>query len=256
MNVIIDGQNINYIDIGTGFPVVLLHGWGAQIASWGTVPTLLSKGYRVIALDFPGFGASPEPKNVCNVDDYTNCTIKFFEELGLTCAHIVCHSFGGRVAIKMANVRPDLIQKMVFTDAAGVLPKRKLGYYYKVYKYKLGKKLYKNGFTRKSLKAVGIDLESKMKSAGSSDYQGLSDTMKQTFVKVVNEDLTPILKGIKKSTLLVWGENDTDTPLYMAKIMEREILDSGLVVFEGSGHFSYLDNIPRYVKIIEVFFGG
>ena len=80
--------------------------------------------------------------------------------------------------------------------------------------------------------------------------------MKKTFIKVVNEDLTPYLKNIKSSVLLIWGDKDTDTPMYMAKTMEREIKDSGLVVFEGSGHFSYLDDIPRYVKIIRVFFGG
>lgn len=256
MNVNINGQNINYIEMGSGYPVVFLHGWGACIGSWGTAPALLSAKYRVIVLDFPGFGESPEPEKICCVDDYVDMTIEFFEALGLKKANIVCHSFGGRVSIKMVNKRPDLIDKMVFTDAAGIKPKRGVKYYYKVYKYKLGKRLYNIGFARKLLKSLGVDLESKIKNAGSDDYKALSDTMKRTFINVVNEDLTPMLKNIKSPTLLIWGDLDTDTPLYMAKIMEKEIKDSGLVVFEGSGHFSYLDNIPRYVKIIEAFFGG
>lgn len=256
MNVDIDGVNINYIDIGSGYPVVFLHGWGACIESWGTVLSMMSESFRVIAIDFPGHGKSPEPKKAFTVDDFTDITIGFFEKLGIEKANIVCHSFGGRVSIKMADKRPDLINKMVFTDAAGILPKRGIKYYYKVYKYKFGKRLYKWEASRKILKAAGIDLEKKINSAGSSDYKQLSSSMKKTFINVVNEDLTPLLKNIKSSTLLVWGELDTDTPIYMAKIMEREIKDSGLVVFEGSGHFSYLDNIPRYVKIIKVFFGG
>lgn len=256
MNVDINGHNINYVDMGNGYPIVFLHGWGASILSWGNVLSLLSQNYRVIALDFPGFGESVEPENPWSVDDYTDLVINFFDKLEIQKANIVCHSFGGRVSIKLANKRPELINKMVFTDAAGILPKRGIKYYFKVYKYKLGKKIYKNNFFNSVMKSFGVDLKKRIANAGSSDYKDLSDNMKQTFIKVVNEDLTPMLKNINSSTLLIWGENDLDTPLYMAKIMEREIKDVGLVVFENSGHFCYLDNIPKYVKIIEVFFGG
>lgn len=256
MKVNIDGININYQDMGSGFPIVFLHGWGANIQAWGMAPQMLSDTSRVIVIDFPGFGESDAPYRPFSVGDYTDVVIKLFEELHIEKANIVCHSFGGRVSILLANKRPDLVNKMVFTDAAGVKPKRGAKYYYKVYKYKFFKKLYNIKALRNLCKAVGFDVEKRVKKAGSSDYQALSDDMKKTFIKVVNEDLTPYLKNIKSSVLLIWGDKDTDTPMYMAKTMEREIKDSGLVVFEGSGHFSYLDDIPRYVKIIRVFFGG
>ena len=51
----------------------------------------------------------------------------------------------------------------------------------------------------------------------------------------------------------MWGENDQDTPLYMAKIMEKEIKDSGLVVLENAGHFSYLDNTNKYLLVTDNF---
>jgi len=57
--------------------------------------------------------------------------------------------------------------------------------------------------------------------------------MRKILVKVVNEDLRPLLKDIKAPTLLIWGDKDTATPLYMGKIMEEEIPDSGLVILEG-----------------------
>ena len=83
-----------------------------------------------------------------------------------------------------------------------------------------------------------------------------SDVMRETFNKVINLDLTDKLKLIKRPTLLIWGENDTETPVYMAKIMEKEIADSGLVILENAGHFSYLDSSAKYNLIVENFLGG
>ena len=77
--------------------------------------------------------------------------------------------------------------------------------------------------------------------------------LKNYFKKVINLDLTKNLKDINNSTLLMWGDKDTDTPLYMAKIMEKNIKDSGLVVLENAGHFSYLDASAQFLKISETF---
>jgi pimeloyl-ACP methyl ester carboxylesterase len=77
--------------------------------------------------------------------------------------------------------------------------------------------------------------------------------MRETFKKVINLDLTPDLKNIKNSTLLVWGENDKDTPLYMAEVMKSQIEDSGIVVIKNAGHFSYLDNSAQYCAVADNF---
>ena len=81
-----------------------------------------------------------------------------------------------------------------------------------------------------------------------------TEVMRATFNKVINLDLTDKLKYIEQPTLLIWGENDTDTPLYMANLMEKKIKDSGLVVLEKSGHFSYLDSSQKYLVIVNEFF--
>ena len=94
-------------------------------------------------------------------------------------------------------------------------------------------------------------LSEKQKNAGSEDYRALSDSMKGTFVRVVNLDLAPRLKEIKNETLIIWGENDTDTPMYMAERMEKEIKNSGLAVLPGAGHFSYIDQYPRFCAILK-----
>ena len=91
------------------------------------------------------------------------------------------------------------------------------------------------------------------KKYGSADYNALDDEMKKTFVKVISQDLRPLLPDIKASTLLVWGENDTATPLWMGKTMEKEIPDAGLVIFENDDHFAYLRQWPRFTAVIRAF---
>ena len=73
-------------------------------------------------------------------------------------------------------------------------------------------------------------------------------------VKVINDNLEPLLEKIKAPTLLIWGEKDEDTPIYMAKIMEKKIKDSGLVIIEKGSHYSYIDNMPKFKGALKYFF--
>ena len=92
---------------------------------------------------------------------------------------------------------------------------------------------------------------------GSRDYAALSQTMRPTFVKIISEDLTPLLPQIKAPTLLIWGSNDTETPLWMGQTMEKEIVDAGLVVFDGGSHFAFLEEGARFATIVkQLFWGG
>ena len=75
-------------------------------------------------------------------------------------------------------------------------------------------------------------------------------------MRLVNEDLTPLLSGIKAPVLLIWGEQDRETPLSDARVMERLIPDAGLVVFEGAGHFAYAEEPDRFCRIVDVFLNG
>ena len=100
-----------------------------------------------------------------------------------------------------------------------------------------------------------IDLwrEALVQHFGSADYRALTPFMRQTFNRVIAQDLTPCLAKIKAPTLLVWGENDTATPLWMGQQMEKEIPDAGLVVLKGCGHFAYLDKYGEFRLIAESF---
>ena len=88
---------------------------------------------------------------------------------------------------------------------------------------------------------------------GSSDYKALSSDEKQVFNRIIKQDLSYALKDITSSTLIIWGKLDKDTPLYMAKKLNKYIINSGLIVFENAGHYSYLDEATKSLLILKSF---
>lgn len=245
---VIDNLKISYIDEGEGKCIVLFHGWGANKEAFTPIINRLSAYMRVVALDFPGFGKSDEPEDVWDVEAYASFMKKFIEETGCEEAIWLGHSFGGRVIIKLFEKMEKKPSKIVLVDSAGIKPKRGLDYYVKVYSYKLGKKILSLPIINKT----GL-YEALVKNAGSSDYKVLSENMRATMTRVVNEDLRDYLPEIKVPVLLIWGECDTATPVGDAKIMDSLLPDSGIVLLEGAGHFSYLDCPGKFFGALEYF---
>ncbi len=242
--------NINYIVEGEGSPILILHGWGASIDTVRPIINILNNKYKVYALDLPGFGSSSEPKEAIDSFQYAEIVREFLKEMNIEKATFIGHSFGGKLSIILSSKYPDIFDKLVLIDSAGLIPKRGLKYYTKVYSFKTLKFIYRKMF-------FWIKNEKRMenfyKKFGSDDYRDSSGVMRQILVKVVNENLRPLLKDIKASTLIIWGDQDDATPVYMAHIMESEIKDSGLVVFEGAGHYAYLDQYNRFTAVINAF---
>jgi len=252
LNINIDGININYIKEGEGEYVVLLHGWGSNITLFSSMIEVLKTKYTVLAPDMPGFGGSDEPSEPWDVGEYAKFIIKFLGEFNVKKATFLGHSFGGRIIFKlfeMGNL-PFEIDKVILVDAAGVNPKKTVKQKFKIYTYKLGKRVLSLG----AVKALFPDaLENFQNKSGSADYKAASPIMRQCMVKAVNEDLTHVFKKVNVPTLLVWGKNDTATPLSDAKLMEKEIADAGLVVLENSGHYSFLEEAYTFNRVLASF---
>jgi pimeloyl-ACP methyl ester carboxylesterase len=252
----IDGADINYEVFGQdgGIPVLLLHGWGVSIEAMTSIWRFLEgqKKYKIYVIDFPGeSNKSSVPPKPWGVPEYGEMVKKFIEENKIEKTNVIAHSFGGRVTIYLASKYQELFDKIILTDAAGVKPKMTLKKFINRYKFKLGKFVLKT-FTKKETRDK--KLQEYRDKYSSADYKALnSDLMRETFKKVINLDLTPNLKDITRPTLLIWGENDIDTPLYMAKIMEKHIKDSGLVILKDAKHFSYVDKINEYNVIVDNF---
>lgn len=244
----IDGVTVGYTVEGEGSQtVVLLHGWGCQRSTLASVAKgALDAGCRVINIDFPGFGVSTEPPEVWGVEAYTSMLEKLLSAEGVKHPTLLGHSFGGRVAIVYAS-RND-VGKLILVDAAGVKPRRSMRYYFKVYSYKLMKRLMGLVYGRE-----GAQKRLDKRRSGSADYAAASPQMRRIMSRVVNEDLCHLMSLIKAPTLLIWGENDTATPLADARRMERLIPGAGLVSFPGCGHYSFLDNPVQFRAVLQSF---
>lgn len=243
----VDGINVYYEITGHGNPILLLHGWGVDISSFKPLIEFLKKKYNVFVLDFPGFGKSDTPESPWNAGTYSDFLAKFMEQISLKKTDIIAHSFGGRVAIKLAAEQPEIINKLILVDAAGIKPRRTCKYYFKTVFAKTGKA------AEKVMGDFGKKIKERIyQHIGSKDFQN-AGSMKNTFIEIINEDLQPLLKKIIAPTLLIWGEDDMETPVYMAKIMEKEIEDAGLVLLKNAGHYSYLDQFQQFCVIINNF---
>ena len=244
----INGVNLNYKVSGEGANVLLLHGWGGSLNVFDKVHEALESNFKTYAIDLPGFGKSDPPTEVWGVEKYTQCIEKFIQELNIDNPILVGHSFGGRISILLSS--RNSVNKVILVNSAGVKPRREFSYYVKVYSYKFLKQINKipliNALVEDIFDATQINL-------GSKDYQAAKGIMKNVLVKVVNEDLKHVMPKIKSPTLLIWGENDTATPVGDAEIMEKLIPDAGLVVFKGAGHHSFLDKFRDFNLVVNSF---
>lgn len=245
------GVRVHYTDNGDGTRVIILmHGWGCDHTTLVSIERIaLQCGLRVINIDFPGFGQSQEPAEVWGVEQYTCWLEQFIERLKLNEVILLGHSFGGRVGILYAS-RHDNVRSMILVDAAGIKPRRSLNYYRKVYMFKLIKRMMYVLFGREGAEKR---LDKRRAKVGSSDYANASKMMRAILSKVVNEDLSDRLHLITCPVLLIWGEDDTATPLADAKKMERLIPEAGLVSFPGCGHYSFLDNPMQFAAVLKSF---
>lgn len=231
-----DGVELCYSVEGEGDSVVLLHGWGCDKSIWIATRELLSTRFRVISVDFAGFGGSAEPKAVWGVEEYTRSIEALLRELRVEAPTLIGHSFGGRVSILYASRNE--VRRVVLTDAAGVKPKRSWRYYYKVYSYKLMKRALPLLIGERKAQML---IEQRRASSASSDYNRATPMMRAILSKCVNEDLCRFMPNVKAPVLLFWGDRDTATPLSDAHKMQRLMPDAGLVVAEGAGHFAMLE---------------
>ena len=167
---------------------------------------------------------------------------------------MIAHSFGARVAIQLASEEPALFTRLILTGAAGI---RKMPTEEGKKRAEQFKRLKRLCETAKKVKVFGSlpeKMEEKLRRKyGSADYNALDEEMRKTFVKVINLDLTDRLPLIQQPTLLLWGDADTETPLWMGKKMEELIPDAGLVVLEGGTHFAYLEQRARFCAIARHF---
>lgn len=260
MEYIYKNTKIIYDVLGKGTTlIVFLHGWGGSsrlmLPLYKKLNQYDDNNFTYLFIDLPPFGMSEEPINPWNLDDYVNLTKEIINEVDwIDEIYIISHSFGGRIAIKLASFPTSIIsiekkliekislnlefknkiKKLVLLASAGIKPRFSLKTQIKLWQYKFYKK-------------IG---SKKIKNFGSTDYKILSPIMKKTFNNIIKEDLTGICEKIQSKTLIIFGNKDKETPLYMGKKLNKNILDSRLITIKNGDHFAYINHIDAIFPVI------
>jgi len=217
---------------------VFLHGYGSSKEAFAAQISYFSRFYRVTAFDFLGFGKSKPLETPFSVADYAEWTAETLSLLGVQTPYAVAHSFGCRVAVKMAGKYGYPFQKLLLTGPAGVIMNRGFGYRCKVWAYKVCKAF------------APVYAE---KHFGSEEYRSLSGVMRESYKKIVNEDLRECAKTVGCKVLIVEGEQDAVTPLREAQAYLQSFPNAKLKTLRG-GHFAFVENPVAFNLITEEFF--
>lgn len=206
---------------------MLLHGYLSKKESFYYQIEFLSQHFEVIAPDFPGFGASAPIEYAFSVDDYAEWLKRFLKAQNATRLNILAHSFGARVAFKAIDKYPEIAHSLIVTGGAGLVKPRSEEYIKKVKAYRRMKKIFPK-FAEKHY--------------GSSEYRTLSPVMRESYKKIVNEDLSENAANIKCRTYLLYGREDAVTPPWEeGATFHKLIADSRFEIMEG-GHFCFSEH--------------
>lgn len=201
--------------------VVALHGWARSGADFSGVVD----GLDAVAIHLPGFGITPEPSTAWGSEDYAESLAAAIESYGPVV--IVGHSFGGRVAVRLAARRPDLVRGLLLT---GVPLKRLVAAPAPALGYRILRSLAKSGLVSKKA------MEKQREKRGSEDYRNARGVMRDVLVRSVNENYDSDLARIVAPTRMVWGERDTSAPADAGLAASRMIAGSTFRVVPGAGH--------------------
>ena len=218
-------MKISYLQRGEGEDLLFLHGYLSSKESFYPQISYFSKFYRVTAPDFPGLGQAGPLTAPWSVDDYAEWTKEVLSTLGISRPRVIAHSFGGRVAVKL--LAENCFSRAVLTGCAGIVRKRTPSYTFRVKSYRFVKK-FAPKFAERHF--------------GSAEYRSLSPVMRESYKKIVNEDLGETAARITAPVLFLHGENDEEVPLSSIQVYLGKIAGSRLKLLNGCGHFPFLDD--------------
>lgn len=229
-NIIVDGIETNYKIVGAGPAILILHGWGSKSDRWMQVAQLLAQqNFCVVIPDLPGFGKSDTPSISWSTEDYCNFVEQFVQKTGLQNFYLLGHSFGGGIATIYAAKFPSRVKKLVLFASAVFRRKtarktilRIIASVFKPFSF-----FPPYGFFRKAFYKFIVR---------KSDYPYTSGIMRETYKKVIDNNLSQYLSSIQTPTLVIWGDKDDVIPVADAYLIQQKIKNSQLVIIPGGDH--------------------
>ncbi len=251
------GQNINYVEAGSGPAVVLLHGLGGNLSNWAfTVPALSGK-YRVVVPDQVGFGGSDKPQINYRIGTMVDFLHGFLKKLGIERATLVGNSLGGWISAAYALAYPERVERLVLVDSAGFAfegPKEVL----------LGLNPSTLAGSRQMLRSIFYNPDSFATDAAVETFftqklkKGDSYTVDRFIDSIARKEdvLDGKLSGLRAPTLIVWGREDRLTPIASAERFAKEIRGSETVVIEKCGHVPQMEKPAEFNAALLKFLGA
>jgi len=248
-----DGATVHYRDEGNGYPVVLIHGMSSSLHTWQGWTDIMSKQYRVIRMDLPGFGLTgPTTENVYSIPYYESFIARFLDSLGIKECYMVGNSLGGLITWNYALHHPQQVQKIVLLDAAGY-PIKSPPFVLGLAKNKLValtmRYITPRFIVTESMKQVYGDAAKVTDSVADRYFDmALRAGNRSAFIAFArganlrSMDTLPV-QQIKTPTLIEWGEKDRWIPIAAAYKFNRDIKGSQLVTYPGVGHIP-MEEIP------------
>ncbi|MDD2871880.1 MAG: alpha/beta hydrolase [Candidatus Gracilibacteria bacterium] len=244
----------DFVDEKNKNTIVILHGWGGNSQSWLAVGELLFQaGFNVIIPDLPGFGNTKLNK-VFELDDYANVVEEFITKLGVKNIILWGHSNGGAISIKIANRGKIHINRLVLNNSAGIRNDKKRSLKRKILNNftSIVKKILEIIPPRKNWKDNSFIKKIRKlfyRAIGGHDYLNSENNpyLKETYLNMIKSDLSETIPNIKQDTLIIWGQNDTYTPVSDGNFMRNKIKNSKIIVLENEKHGIHITSPKKLV---------
>jgi pimeloyl-ACP methyl ester carboxylesterase len=261
------GSWVNYVEMGEGPPLVLVHGLSGAWQNWLEQIPHFSDSHRVIALDLPGFGASPMPPWEISIPAFGRFLRDFCERLGIESCALVGNSMGGFVATEVAISDPERVEKLVLVSAAGITwararrePAAMIGRVGRaalplVLRFQMSG-IRRPGLRRRAFQGVFHEPSSLRREvlwenfAPAMTSPGYFDAITNLF----GYDIRDRLEEIEVPTLIVWGRNDRVVPVPAALSYKKRIGENAeLVIFDECGHVPQIERPVRFNRLLHRF---
>lgn len=247
MKIIVKNLSVEYRDEGRGPVILFLHGWMDSLHTFDRLISEFGTAWRVVRVDLPGFGQSEMPKKAWDLYNYTQFVKDFIDKLNIQADVLIGHSFGGKIIIKGIAENVISAKKIVLIASAGIAKTNAFKISFKILA-KIGKVL--------SLIPPLVfwrgKLRQKLYEQTESDYLK-TGALKETFLKIIAEDLETAAGLIKTPALLIWGRCDQETPLADGEHLSKLIHGSKLKIIADAGHFVHQEKPKEAAQLIKNF---
>jgi pimeloyl-ACP methyl ester carboxylesterase len=263
----IDGTEVNYAEIGSGRPIVFVHGLGGCWQNWlENLPHFAERGYRAIALDLPGFGASPLPDWEISMSAYGTLVDGFARKLGIEQAAVVGNSMGGFISAEVATTGPDWTDHLVLVSAAGISHAKMrrepatVAARMVAATAPLVLRFNELGLRRPGVRKAAFQsvMRYPLKIRRELLYEFFVSTMGSpgfgpAMVSLTGYDFLHRLEEIDDPTLVIWGRDDLVVPASDAEGYEQRIAGSELHIFDETGHVPMAERPVRFNRLVGEF---